>query len=61
MTGRHLMALAGFWIFALSPSFIDIQQEREDGNDGRAWQIVAYYIVATIFVWFGLFSEGRKA
>lgn len=59
MIARPMMAMAGFFIFALSPSFIDVQQEAREGDGAKLWQIAAYYAMATALVWFGLFD--RKA
>ena len=47
------MALAGFLALALSPSFIDWQQE---ASNGRRGEIIIYYVVALALVYGGLWG-----
>ena len=49
-----LLAMAGFLVLALSPSFIDFQQSPE-----RRWQIYWYYGIGLLLVWGGLDGLGR--
>jgi hypothetical protein len=48
LNGKFL-AIVGFLVFALSPSFVDFQQSPE-----LRWQIGLYYLVGVILVWQGL-------
>ncbi len=48
MTNK-LLALCGFLLFALSPSFIDYQQSPE-----LRWQFAVFYFVAIVLVWQGV-------
>jgi hypothetical protein len=50
---KQALALAGFLALALSPSFIDWQQEQ---NNGRRGQIVIYYVVALALIYAGLWG-----
>lgn len=47
--GRKVMALAGFVMLGLSPSFMDWEQSPK-----KRAQIVIFYIVAVALFWFGL-------
>ena len=44
-----LIAMIGFLILGLSPSFEDFKQSPEDRG-----KMIAYYFVAFAFIWFGL-------
>jgi hypothetical protein len=46
---NKLLAMAGFLLFALSPSFIDWEQSPE-----RRSQFILYYLFAGILVYAGL-------
>jgi len=48
---RGLVALGGFVVLGLSPSFVDWQQS----PDKRA-QMVVFYIVATGLIYYGLLA-----
>jgi hypothetical protein len=50
-----LLAVAGFLVFALSPSFVDFQQSPE-----LRWQIGLYYLVGVVLVWQGLDSWAKE-
>ncbi len=54
MDGRTVAGLAGFVALGLSPSFIDWQQS----SGSKRAQIAAYYAVALVLIWFGIF-RGR--
>ncbi len=45
---RKAMALAGFMILGLSPSFVDWEQSPE-----KRWQVIAYYAAALPLIYFG--------
>ena len=47
--GSKLLAIVGFLVFALSPSFVDFQQSPE-----LRWQIGLYYLVGVVLIWQGL-------
>jgi hypothetical protein len=49
MNGRKLVALAGFIVLGLSPSFIDWQQSPE-----RHTEFLAYYGIALALLYAGL-------
>ncbi len=49
---NKLMAMAGFLALALSPSFIDWQQE----EGGRRGHIIIYYVIAMALVYAGLWG-----
>lgn len=51
MNAKTIAALAGFLALGLSPSFIDWQTE-----PGKRKQIVGYYAVALLLVWYGALS-----
>jgi hypothetical protein len=51
VTGRKAAALAGFVVLGLSPSFVDWQQ-----SPGKRSQIVGYYLVALVLIWYGVLS-----
>lgn len=50
-TERKLLAMAGFVVLGLSPSFEDWKQSPEDRG-----KMLAYYGVGLAFIWLGLFS-----
>lgn len=52
MNGRKAAALTGFVVLGLSPSFVDWQQSPE-----RRAEIVAFYAVGILLIWFGLLSS----
>jgi len=47
--GRKLLALGGFVMLGLSPSFLDWEQ-----TPAKRMQIVAFYALAIAMFWFGL-------
>jgi len=49
-TDRKLMAMGGFVVLGLSPSFVDWFQSPE-----RRGQMVAFYAVGAGLIWLGLF------
>lgn len=51
MTPRKALALAGFVVLGLSPSFVDWQESPE-----RRRQIVAFYAVGLLLVYVGALS-----
>jgi len=51
---NKLLAMAGFLLFALSPSFVDWQQSPELRH-----QFILYYIIAFILVFAGLDGWAR--
>jgi hypothetical protein len=52
MTNK-LLAVAGFLVLALSPSFLDWQQSPE-----KRWQFLLYYTVGIGLVWTGFDGLG---
>lgn len=48
VTGRKAMALLGFVVLGLSPSFVDWQQSPEQRT-----RIVAFYVVGLALVYYG--------
>ena len=48
---RKLLAMIGFVLLGLSPSFIDWEQSPE-----KRGQMVAFYGVALVLIYFGLFD-----
>jgi hypothetical protein len=50
--GKAVVAMAGFVILGLSPSFVDWEQEPE-----KRPQMIAFYGVALACIWFGLFNQ----
>lgn len=48
-----ILALAGFLVLALSPSFMDWQQSPE-----KHWQFLLYYAVGLTLVWTGFDGLG---
>jgi hypothetical protein len=49
---HKLSAIVGFVILGLSPSFVDWQEEPK-----KRKQMVAFYAVGIVFIYFGLFSK----
>ncbi len=49
MKGKPLLALAGFVILGLSPSYVDWQQSPE-----KRGQMVGFYAVAVALIYFGV-------
>ena len=52
MSGRKLVALAGFVVLGLSPSFVDWQQSPDERP-----RIVAFYAVGLLLVYYGALSS----
>lgn len=52
MSGKKALALAGFVIIGLSPSFVDWQQSPEQRP-----KIVAFYIIGLVLIYLGLLSD----
>jgi len=48
---KTTVALAGFIVLGLTPSFIDWQQSPE-----KRWEMVAYYVVALALLYWGLLA-----
>lgn len=53
--GGKAIAVLGFLVFALSPSFMDWQQSPE-----KRHQFVIYYAVGSLLVWFGLDTWAKE-
>jgi hypothetical protein len=51
MVGRRLVAIAGFVVLGLSPSFVDWQQAPEQRR-----QMVLFYVVGITLIAFGLWG-----
>lgn len=49
---RKAVALAGFVILGLSPSFVDWQQSPEE-----RWKIVGFYAVGLVLIYLGLLDN----
>jgi hypothetical protein len=49
--GRKALAVAGFVVLGLSPSFEDWKQSPEDRG-----KMVAFYAVAVALIWCGIFD-----
>jgi len=50
-TDRKLLAIGGFVVLGLSPSFVDWMQ-----SPGDRPKMVAFYAVGVALIWLGLFS-----
>lgn len=51
MNPRSVLALSGFVILGLSPSFVDWQQSPE-----KRKQMVGFYLVALVLIYYGIVS-----
>ena len=49
MTGRQALALGGFVLLGLSPSFVDWQDA-----PGKRLQIIGFYLIALALIWCGV-------
>ncbi len=46
---RRYLALAGFVVLGLSPSFVDFEQSPE-----KRFQMIGFYVVGLALVWYGI-------
>lgn len=51
MSDRKALALAGFVVLGLSPSFVDWNESPE-----KRGQMIAFYVVAVLLIYVGVFS-----